>query len=84
MTKTVEYFYTHGSPWTYLGSVHFHDMAKAAGAAIVYRPVALGKIFPLSGGLDSFELRLETNTTPPRSNWWDLSSVSLAVGSAST
>ncbi len=51
MTKIVEYFYTHASPWTYLGSVRFHDMAKAAGATIVYRPVSLGKIFPLSGGL---------------------------------
>lgn len=51
MSKTIEYFFTHASPWTYLGSVLFHDIAKKAGAQIVYRPVNLGKVFPVSGGL---------------------------------
>jgi 2-hydroxychromene-2-carboxylate isomerase len=51
MSNNIEYFYTHASPWTYLGSVRIHEIAKAAGATITYRPVNLGKIFPLSGGL---------------------------------
>ncbi|NKB59082.1 MAG: 2-hydroxychromene-2-carboxylate isomerase [Alphaproteobacteria bacterium] len=51
MSKSIDYFYTHASPWTYLGSVRIHELAKAAGATINYRPVNLGKIFPLSGGL---------------------------------
>ena len=51
MSKTVDYFYTHSSPWTYLGSVRFHEIAKATGATINYRPCNLGKIFPISGGL---------------------------------
>ena len=51
MSKEIDYFYTHASPWTYLGSVRFHEIAKAAGATINYRPCNLGKIFPLSGGL---------------------------------
>lgn len=51
MSKNIEYFYTHASPWTYLGSVRIHELAAAAGATITYRPVNLGKIFPLSGGL---------------------------------
>ncbi len=51
MPKTVEYFYTHASPWAYLGTVRFHDIAEAAGAEIVYRPVSLRKIFPVSGGV---------------------------------
>ena len=51
MSKTVDYFYTHSSPWTYLGSVRFHDIAKAAAATINYRPCDLGQIFPQSGGL---------------------------------
>ncbi len=51
MSKNIEYFYTHASPWTYLGSVRIHEIAKAAGATITYRPVNLGNIFPISGGL---------------------------------
>jgi 2-hydroxychromene-2-carboxylate isomerase len=51
MSKSIDYFYTHASPWTYLGSVRIHEIAKAAGATINHRPVNLGKIFPLSGGL---------------------------------
>ena len=51
MSNSIDYFYTHASPWTYLGSVRFHEIAMAAGATIGYRPCNLGKIFPLSGGL---------------------------------
>lgn len=51
MSKTINYFYTHSSPWTYLGSVRFHEIAGAAGATINYRPCNLGVIFPQSGGL---------------------------------
>ena len=51
MNKMIDYFYTHSSPWTYLGSVRFHEIAKAAGASINYRPCNLGRIFPQSGGL---------------------------------
>lgn len=51
MSKSIDYFYTHASPWTYLGSVRFHAIAEASGATINYRPCNLGKIFPLSGGL---------------------------------
>ena len=51
MSKSIDYFYTHASPWAYLGSVRFHSIAEEAGATINYRPCDLGKIFPLSGGL---------------------------------
>ena len=51
MSKSIDYFYTHASPWAYLGSVRFHAIAEEAGATINYRPCDLGKIFPLSGGL---------------------------------
>lgn len=51
MRKSIDYFYTHASPWAYLGSVRFHAIAKEASTAINYRPCNLGKIFPLSGGL---------------------------------
>ena len=51
MSKRIDYFYTHASPWAYLGSVRFQAIADAAGAAINYRPCNLGKLFPLSGGV---------------------------------
>ena len=51
MSKRIDYFYTHASPWAYLGAGRFQAIADAAGAAINYRPCNLGKIFPLSGGV---------------------------------
>ena len=51
MSRMVDYFYTHSSPWTYLGSARFHDIAKAAQTSINYRPCNLGRIFSQSGGL---------------------------------
>ena len=51
MSRMVDYFYTHSSPWTYLGSARFHDIAKAAQTTINYRPCNLCRIFSQSGGL---------------------------------
>ncbi len=51
MSQNVDYFLSHASPWTYLGSVRFHGIAKAAGASITYRPVSFSKVFAVSGGL---------------------------------
>jgi len=51
MTKTVDLYYSHTSPWTYLGWQRFQAMAKKAGAKVNYWPVDFGKIFPVSGGL---------------------------------
>ena len=45
----IEYFYTHISPWTYLGHRAFLDLARAQGAKVVFRPVVLGKVFANSG-----------------------------------
>ncbi|MEX2617072.1 MAG: 2-hydroxychromene-2-carboxylate isomerase [Alphaproteobacteria bacterium] len=51
MKKNIDYFISHGSPWTYLGSVRFHEIAKQAGASINYRPASFHRIFSVSGGL---------------------------------
>jgi 2-hydroxychromene-2-carboxylate isomerase len=51
MIKTIDYYYSLLSPWTYLGSLRLDVIAQAAGATINYRPVDLGEIFPVSGGL---------------------------------
>ena len=51
MSKTVDYYYTPASPWTYLGHQRFEEIARRHAARIQYKPVDYGKIFPLSGGL---------------------------------
>lgn len=51
MTGTVDYYYSLISPWTYLGDARLARIAADAGAVLNYRPVDLGKIFPVSGGL---------------------------------
>jgi 2-hydroxychromene-2-carboxylate isomerase len=51
MSKTVDYYLSPMSPWTYLGHARFSDMAQRHGASIKVKPVDYGKIFPVSGGL---------------------------------
>jgi 2-hydroxychromene-2-carboxylate isomerase len=51
MDKVVDYYFTPVSPWTYMGHERFEAMARRHGAAIGYKPVDYGKIFPASGGL---------------------------------
>ena len=48
---TVDYFFATVSPWAYLGHARFVAMAAAAGAVVRVKPMDLGEIFPLSGGL---------------------------------
>jgi 2-hydroxychromene-2-carboxylate isomerase len=50
-SKTIDYYYTHQSPWSYLGHQRFLAMAKAAQAKVNFKPVDYGRIFPQSGGL---------------------------------
>jgi 2-hydroxychromene-2-carboxylate isomerase len=51
MPRTVDYYFTPQSPWTYLGHARFAEMTRAAGAAVNVRPVDFGAVFPVSGGL---------------------------------
>ncbi|MBK5105142.1 MAG: 2-hydroxychromene-2-carboxylate isomerase [Burkholderiales bacterium] len=51
MGKTVDYYFSPTSPWTYLGHARFADMAQRHGAVVKVKPVDYGKIFPVSGGL---------------------------------
>jgi 2-hydroxychromene-2-carboxylate isomerase len=51
MGKTVDYYFSPMSPWTYLGHARFAAMAKRHGALINVKPVDFGKVFPVSGGL---------------------------------
>jgi 2-hydroxychromene-2-carboxylate isomerase len=49
--KTIEYYMTPSSPWTYLGHARLAEMAKRYGAQVNVKPVDFGVIFPQSGGL---------------------------------
>lgn len=51
MSKTVDYYLSPSSPWTYLGHERFTAIARAAGASVNMKPVDLGKVFSVSGGL---------------------------------
>lgn len=51
MDKTVDYYFTPTSPWTYLGHERFGAIAARHGARIRCKPVDFGKVFQVSGGL---------------------------------
>jgi 2-hydroxychromene-2-carboxylate isomerase len=51
MPKLVTYYMTVVSPWTYLGHDRFVALCAKHGAAIDLKPVDLGRVFPVSGGL---------------------------------
>lgn len=51
MQKSIEYFFTPVSPFTYMGHQRFVALASRHGAAIEVKPVDLGRVFPVSGGL---------------------------------
>jgi 2-hydroxychromene-2-carboxylate isomerase len=49
--KTIDYYFSPSSPWSYLGHQRLIDIAAKHQAQIRVLPVDLGKIFPGSGGL---------------------------------
>jgi 2-hydroxychromene-2-carboxylate isomerase len=51
MPRTIDYYFSMGSPWAYLGHATFIDMASRHGVAINYKPVPLGRVFSQTGGL---------------------------------
>lgn len=51
MAKTIDYFFGITSPWTYLGGERLIEVAARHGAVINYKPMDMGKLFSVSGGL---------------------------------
>jgi 2-hydroxychromene-2-carboxylate isomerase len=51
VSRTIDYYFTPQSPWTYLGHARFAAIAKSHGAAVRVRPIDFGEVFPVSGGL---------------------------------
>lgn len=56
MTKTVEFLFDVGSPYTYLAYRHLPSIAQAQGARIVWTPVLLGGIFQATGNASPAEV----------------------------
>ncbi len=51
MTKLVDYYFATISPFMYLGHERFVAIARKHGATIAVKPINLGEVFPVSGGL---------------------------------
>ena len=51
MGKIVDYYFATISPFMYLGHERFLAIAGRHGAAIAVKPINLGEVFPVSGGL---------------------------------
>ena len=51
MPVTIDYYMTLNSPWTYLGSALFAEIATRNGATVNIKPCKFGPIFEQTGGL---------------------------------
>ena len=51
MSGHVDYYFTPISPFVYLGHARFVAIARRHGATIAVKPINLGQVFPVSGGL---------------------------------
>jgi 2-hydroxychromene-2-carboxylate isomerase len=51
MARSIDYYFTAQSPWTYLGHERFARIARQAGLTVNVLPTDYGKVFPVSGGL---------------------------------
>jgi 2-hydroxychromene-2-carboxylate isomerase len=51
MTITIDYYLSLNSPWTYIGSGPFAEIARRYGASVNVKPARFGPIFEQTGGL---------------------------------
>lgn len=51
MAQTIDYYYSHLSPWAYLGHQRLLDLACEKSVEICFLPVESGPVFSASGGL---------------------------------
>jgi 2-hydroxychromene-2-carboxylate isomerase len=51
LSRSITYYFSLHSPWTYLGNATFHEIARRHGCAIDYRPMPLRSVFDETGGL---------------------------------
>ena len=55
----IDYFMSHGSPWTFLGHNRVNNIVKEFNVQLNMYPVNYGEIFPVSGGLPVFKRPLQ-------------------------
>ena len=51
MAVTIDYYLSLNSPWTYIGSAPFAEIARRYGATVNVKPAKFGPIFEQTGGL---------------------------------
>ncbi|MGH8801060.1 MAG: DsbA family protein, partial [Casimicrobiaceae bacterium] len=51
MPQRIDYYFTPTSPWSYLGHDRLVVLARRHRAEIAVKPIDLGRVFPVSGGL---------------------------------
>ena len=51
MPRTIDYYFATISPYAYLGHDRFAAIARKHGATVAVKPINLGEVFPVSGGL---------------------------------
>lgn len=51
MSRTIDYFFSLASPWSYMGHAPFMALARLYEVKVVYRPTPLGEVFAETGGL---------------------------------
>ena len=51
MTRTIDYYFATVSPYAYLGHDRLEAIAQKHGATVAVKPINLGDVFPVSGGL---------------------------------
>jgi len=51
MSRIISYYYSHASPWSYLGHARLGEIAARHGARIDYVPITVSAIFPKTGGV---------------------------------
>ncbi len=51
MSTSIDYFYSHLSPYAYLGHAFFEELANKHNVAVNYKPVNLMAVFDKTGGL---------------------------------
>jgi len=51
LSRSVAYYFSLHSPWTYLGNALFHEITRRHGCRIDYRPMPLRSVFDETGGL---------------------------------
>ncbi len=49
MTRSIDFFFDYGSPYSYLANAQLPALAECHGANLVYRPFLLGGVYKATG-----------------------------------